>query len=174
MVWSLSHFSKEKKYIKDRKKKEKMILQQAFNLIKTFDYGQFLCDEIFLTHPDFRDGYRQKQGSLNFANELHFWLLEMVIFPLETRFGAIRIETIPVKTKNGDAFCVVRVARVNSDRVFANMVHREIIREIQSFATCDFCIYYRLLENETLFENGNFDKCLFLHYDLNNTGILFI
>ena len=133
-----------------------MIFKQAFNPISCFDYRQFLCDEIFLSHPEYRDGYRQKKESLTFANELHSWLLEKVIFQLEIRFGAIRIETIPVKLKNDDAFCAVRVTRVNNDRIFANMVHREIIHAIEimqkGFKLC--CIYYHLLENEKLFENG--------------------
>ena len=119
-----------------------MIFKQAFNPISCFDYRQFLCDEIFLSHPEYRDDYRQKK-SLTFAKELHSWLLAKVIYQLEIRFGAIRIETIPVKLKNDDAFCAVRVARVNSDRIFANMVHREIIHaiEILQKGFKPFCIY---------------------------------
>ena len=131
-----------------------MIFKQSQFKLSDFNYGDFICDEVFLSHPTIKDSYRQQQPFLNFANELHDWLLSKVIWELEGRFGGIRIQTIPVRSKNGDAFCAVRVDRKTDDRVFSDMVHRAIVSAIGSFKW--FVTYYRLREKEALFEEGNF------------------
>ena len=140
-----------------------MIFRQSEFPLSRFGYCDFVCDEVFLSHLSYKDCYRQHLPSLSFGNELHDWLLRNVIWRLERKYGGILFETIPVKSKDGDAYCAVRVVRNkrDDDRVFANMVHRAIIGDIeQSFPTM-FSIYYRLLENETLFQEGKFCMLVF-------------
>ena len=133
-----------------------MILNQSKNPLRDFGYCEFICDEIFLSHEDYIDCYRELQPSLSFGNNLHDWLLRNVVWELEKTYGGILIETIPVKSKNGNAFCAVRVVRKkkDDDRVFANMVHRAIVDFIEHSFQPSFLIYYRLLGNETLFDEG--------------------
>ena len=132
-----------------------MIFKHSQNSLSRFDYCHYLCDEIFVSHPTFKDKYMEQQPSLSFANEIHSWLLSNVIWKLEKTYGGIIIQTIPVKSKNENAFCAVRVERKTDDRVFANMVHRAIVSVIEkSFSSV--VIYYRLREKETLFEEGIF------------------
>ena len=127
-----------------------MIFEQKEYPLKYFGISRYICDEIFLSHDKFRNYYRHPDETTSFANDLHSWLLKKVIRPLEREYGAIRFEVVPVRSKDQVAFCAVHVSRT-SDRIFANMVHRAMIDILHNF---DFVVYYRLQDNEILFEEG--------------------
>ena len=139
-----------------------MILNQKKNALKGFDLCQYICDEIFLSHDSFRNYYRQPDETTSFANDVHSWLLKNVIWRLERVYGAIRFDVVPVQSKDKDAFCAVHVSRTSDDRIFSNMVHRAMVEMIeQKFPSWSYGLHYRLLDNETLFEEGNDKYSLF-------------